>query len=96
MGTDGKDLYGRLSRWLSPDLWLGLEVDQAHIGPVAAGTVTLPREKRVATGLDLSSRVSKLVSLFGSYRFSESHNLGSVAGRAQTTQLVRVDATVSF
>jgi Capsule assembly protein Wzi len=96
MGTDGKDLYVRLSRWLRPDLLLGLEVDQAHIGPVAAGTVTLPREHRVATGLDLSYRVSKLVSLFGAYRFSTSDNLGSVAGRAQTTHLVRVDATLSF
>jgi hypothetical protein len=96
IGTRGNDLYVRVGRWFGPDVLIGLEVDRARIGPVAAGAVDLPREKRLAAGLDVSYRWSKTLTLFGAYRFTSSDNLGSVPDLDQTDHLLRFEATVAF
>lgn len=96
IGTEGSDFYVRVGRWLGPDLLFGLELDRARIGPVAAGTRGLPREKRFSAGFDLSYRFLKNVTFFGAYRFSSSDNLGSIPGQNQTTHLIRLEVTYSF
>jgi hypothetical protein len=96
MGTDGKDLYIRIGRWFGPNILVGTNFDNARIGPVANGTLGLPREKRFAAGPDLSYRFSKNLTFFGAYQFSSSDNLGSVPGQNVTNHLLRVEATFSF
>ncbi len=96
MGTLGHDFYVRIGRWFGPNILVGTSFDNAWIGPVAYGTLSLPREKRFAAGPDLSYRFSKHLTLFGAYQFSSSDNLGSVPGQNVTNHLLRVEATFSF
>jgi len=96
IGTRGDDFYIRLGRWFGPDVLVGLEFDRARIGPVAAGTLDLPREKRLAAGLDVSYRYSSALTLFWAYRFSSSDNLGSISDVDRTHHLLRFEATMSF
>jgi hypothetical protein len=96
MGTLGHDFYIRIGRWFGPNILVGTNFDNARIGPVANGTLGLPREKHFAAGPDLSYRFSKNLTLFGAYQFSSSDNLGSVPGQNVTNHLLRVEATFSF
>jgi hypothetical protein len=89
-------LFVRIGRWFGPDVLVGLEVDQSKIGLVTAGGTSLPREKRFSAGLDVSYRFSKMLTLFGAYRYISSDNLGSVPDLDVTNHLLRVEATFSF
>jgi Capsule assembly protein Wzi len=96
IGTKGNGLFVRIGRWFGPDALVGLEFDQSKIGLVTAGGTSLPREKRFSAGLDVSYRFSKMVTLFGAYRYISSDNLGSVPDLDVTNHLLRVEATFSF
>jgi hypothetical protein len=96
IGTRGKDFFVRIGRWFGPDVLVGLEFDRAEIGPVQAGTLNLPREKRYAAGLDVSYRFSKTLTLFGAYRYTSSENLDSVPDLDLNNHLLRLEATFSF
>ena len=96
IGTKGNGLFVRIGRWFGPDVLVGLEVDQSKIGLVTAGGTSLPREKRFSAGLDVSYRFSKMLTLFGAYRYISSDNLGSVPDLDVTNHLLRVEATFSF
>jgi Capsule assembly protein Wzi len=96
IGTKGSDFFVRIGRWFGPDILVGLEFDHARIGPVTAGGLDLPREKRYSAGLDVSYRLSKTLTLFGAYRFSSSDNLGSVSDLDVDNHLLRLEATFSF
>ncbi len=96
IGTKGSDFYVRIARWLRPDLLLGLQFDDARIGPVANGTLDFPRERRLSIGPDLSYRFSKALSFFGATQLSSSDNLGFVPNRDKKNFLLRLEATYSF
>ena len=96
IGTRGKDFLVRIARWFGSDVMVGLEYNRAEIGPVQAGTLNLPREKRDSAGLDVSYRFSEWLSLFGAYRYTSSDNLGSVADLDLNNHLLRFEATFSF
>jgi hypothetical protein len=96
IGTKGSDFYVRIGRWFGPDILVGMDFDQARIGPVAAGTLDLPREKRFAAGLDLSYRFSKTLTLFAAYQFSSTDNQRSIPDLDVTNHLLRLEATFSF
>jgi hypothetical protein len=96
IGTRGNDLYVRIGRWFGPDVLVGLEFDRAEIGLVTAGGTSLPREKRFSAGIDVSYRFSKMLTLFGAYRFISSDDLGSTPGLDLNKHLLRLEATFSF
>ena len=92
IGTEGSDLYVRLTRWVSPYLLLGVDVSHAEIGSVEADI----REKRTSLGLDFSYRFSSRSSVYLKYDFSRVRNRGFVAGRSGNDILFRVEYTRSF
>jgi hypothetical protein len=96
IGTRGKDFFIRIGRWFGPDVLVGMEFARSEIGPVQAGTLDLPREKRYTAGLDVSYRFSETLSLFGAYRYTSSENLGSVPDLELNNHLLRLEATFSF
>jgi hypothetical protein len=96
IGTRGNDFLVRIGRWFGPDVLVGLEFDRAEIGLVTADGTSLPREKRFSAGIDVSYRLSKLLTLFGAYRFTSSDNLGSVPDLNVNNHLLRLEATFSF
>jgi Capsule assembly protein Wzi len=96
IGTKANDFFVRIARWFGPNVLVGVEFDRAKIGPVTAGTLDLPREKRFSAGLDVSYRFSKTVTLFGAYRFISSDNLRSVPDLDINNHLLRLEATFSF
>jgi hypothetical protein len=96
IGTRGNDFFVRIAHWFGPDVLVGVEFDQAKIGLVTSGTSALPKEKRYAAGLDVSYRFSKLLTLFGAYRFISSDNLDSVPDLDVNNHLLRLEATFSF
>jgi hypothetical protein len=96
IGTRGNDLFVRIARWFGPDVVVGMEFDRATIGLVTAGASNLPKEKRFSAGLDVSYRFSKMLALFGAYRFISSDNLGSVPALDINNHLLRLEATFSF
>jgi hypothetical protein len=96
IGTKGKDFFVRIGRWFGPDVLVGLGFDQSKIGLVTAGGTSLPREKRYVAELDVSYRVSKMLTLFGAYRYTSSDNQGSVPDLNITNHLLRLEATFSF
>lgn len=96
IGTRGQDLYARFTRWIGPNLLLGLELNRAEIGSTVQSQVDLPRERRLSAGFDLSYRLSKALTLFGAYRFSHSQDLDFTLGRDADDHLLRLEATYSF
>jgi hypothetical protein len=96
IGTRGKDFLVRIGRWFGPDVLVGLEFDRAEIGLVTADGTSLAREKRFSAGIDVSYRFSKMLTLFGAYRFTSSDNLGSVPDLNVNNHLLRLEATFSF
>ncbi|MFQ5851927.1 MAG: capsule assembly Wzi family protein, partial [Candidatus Binatia bacterium] len=96
IGTRGNELYARLTRWISPDLFLGLQLSQAEIGPPGNGLLGSPREKRSSFGLDLSYRISDHSSIFLGYDFARVKDRGFVAGRSGSDNLFRIEFNRSF
>ena len=96
IGTNGNELYARVSRWMSPDLLLGFQGSLAEIGPTAARLLESPREKRSSLGFDLSYRFSSNSSLFLGYDFAHIKDRGFVSGRSGNDNLLRIEFTRSF
>ena len=96
IGTKGNEIYGRLTRWISPDLLLGFQVGQAEVGSTRFGSLGSPREKRSSVGFDFSYRVSDRSSLFLGYDLSRVKDRGFVAGRSGNENLFQFEFTSSF
>lgn len=96
IGTDGQDVYVRVTRPLGPDLLAGLEAGYAEIGSTHLQALNGPREKRLFSGLDLSYRVFENFSLFGRFRLHRFKDLNFIPGNDQTVPLIILEGTYSF
>jgi hypothetical protein len=96
IGADGWDFYSRLIHRFTPDLTAGLELERASIGSVASGGVNKPREKRINFGVDLSYGLTKSLSAFGAYTFSDVNNRDFVSGADGRDHILRLELTHSF
>lgn len=96
IGTDGSEIYGRVTRWISPDLLFGFQVSRAEIGSPVPALISAPREKRGSFGFDLSYRLSDRSSVFFGYDFARVKDRGFVAGRSGDDHLFRFDFTRRF
>lgn len=96
IGTKGSEIFARVSRWISPDLLVGLQTSRAEIGPTAAGLLGLPREKRDSFGFDVSYRITDRSSIFLGYDFARIKDRGFVAGKTGNDNLFRFEFTRSF
>jgi hypothetical protein len=98
VGTEGEDLYWRVSNRLTPNLMLGLELERATIGSVAfvgpSGAVA--KEERKSIGADLSYKLTRELSLFGAYQFSRRTNRDFVSGDSGDDHLLRLELTHSY
>ena len=96
VGTDGDEIYARISRWITDDILLGLQASKADVGPTTSGLLDLPREKRYSLGLDSSYRITDRSSIFLEYDFSRIHNNNFISGEKENDHLLRVEFTYSF
>lgn len=96
IGTDGSEIYTRVSRSLSPDLLFGFGVSRAEIGSPASGLLNAPKEKRDSFGLDVSYRISGSSSIFLGYDFARVKDRNFVAGRSGNDHLFRFEFTRKF
>lgn len=96
IGTDGWDLYSRLSQRFSSDLVLGLELERGEIGSVIAGASGNSRERRTSFGVDLSYALTKNLSAFGAYTYSRVGNRNFVPNADGTDHVLRFELTHSF
>jgi hypothetical protein len=96
IGTDGWDFYSRLIHRFTPDLTAGLELERASIGSVASGGVNKPREKRINFGADLSYGLTKSLSAFGAYTFSDVDNRNFILNNDGRDHIFRLELTHSF
>ena len=96
IGTDGNEIFARMSRWISPDLLTGFQVSLAEIGSPTFGLLESPREKRNSVGFDISYRISDHSSIFLGYDFARVKNREFVAGRSGNESLFRIEFTQSF
>lgn len=96
IGTDGWSIYSRLIHRLTPELTAGLELERAEIGSVAAAGVNLPREKRTNFGVDLSYGLTRSLSAFGAYTFSDVTSRNFATGVDGRDHIFRLELTHSF
>ncbi len=96
IGTDGSEIYGRISRWFNPKLLLGMELSVAEIGSTDSGASGLPKEDRGSLGLDMSYRVSDRSSVFVEYDYSRVKNRDFILHDAEHDNLLRFEYTRSF
>ena len=96
IGTDGSEIFTRLSRWINPNLLLGFQVSRAQIGSTEAKLGGSEKERRNTLGIDLSYRFSNLYSIFIKYDFSQVENRGFVASNTEYDNLFRIEFTRSF
>jgi len=95
IGTDGEDVYGRMTYYLTPDLMLGVDLDRAVLGNTLAGFAG-PKERRVGGGLDLSYRFWKRYSIFAQYHVMDVKNRNFKPGDDGLDHLFRLELTRSF
>jgi Capsule assembly protein Wzi len=95
IGTDGRDLFARVSARLTPNLMLGFQADRAVIGSTV-NNFAGPQEKRLGGGIDVSYRFWERYSLFAQYLVSDVKNRSFVAGNDGLDHLVRLELTRSF
>ncbi len=99
IGTQGSDLYARLTRWISPDLLLGFQGAKSQIGstetPLSANLVD-----SLSFGFDISYRLSSNSSFFLGYDFArlrnENRNNAADKGPPKNDNLFRFEFTRSF
>ena len=100
IGTNGDDLYARLTRWISPDLLLGLQISRSHIGATERSLQNAPLKLSQSFGLDLSYRLSQNSSIFLGYEFytvrDENRNNASDKGPTKHNNLFRFEFSRSF
>lgn len=95
IGTDGHDLFARVTNRLTPNLMLGLQIERAIIGSTV-NNFAGPQEKRFGGGVDVSFRFWDRYSLFAQYLVNDVKNRGFEAGNDGLDHLVRVELTRSF
>jgi len=99
IGTQGNDLYARLTRWISPDLLLGFQMAKSHIGsPAQPLSVNLVQSQ--SFGFDISYRFSSSSSVSLGYDFArlknENRNNANDKGPPKNDNLFRFEFTRSF
>ena len=94
IGTNGFDLYSRVTKRLSADYMIGVFVNRSDIGTTALGGG--PIEKRTAVGLDVTYRFAKVYSLFGQASVTKTTNHNFVAGNDGWDGLLLLELTRSF
>jgi hypothetical protein len=95
IGTDGRDLFARVTNWLTPNLMLGLQVERAIIGSTL-NNFAGPQEKRLGGGVDVSFRFWERCSLFAQYLVNDVKNRRFEEGNDGLDHLVRLELTRSF
>jgi len=91
-GTDSRNLFLRLTRWLTDNLYLGFDVQAITRGI----ELQSPDEKRFQLGLDLSYRGLKGISTFFRYQLEKVDNIDFNAGNSDTNHFLRLEATYQF
>jgi Capsule assembly protein Wzi len=95
IGTNGRDLFTRVTARVTPNLMLGFQFDRAIIGSTV-NSFQGPQEERLGGGLDVSFRFWGRYSLFAQYLVSDVKNRRFVAGEDGLDHLVRLELTRSF
>ncbi len=95
IGTDGRDIYSRLTDRITPNLMLGLELDRAVIGSTVSRFAG-PKERRFGGGIDLSYRFGDRYSLFAQYQLTDVENRDFRPGDDGLDHLLRFELTRSF
>ncbi|MBI4526093.1 MAG: hypothetical protein HY695_20030 [Deltaproteobacteria bacterium] len=95
IGTDGRDIYARVSRWMNRDLHLGLQASHSQIGRVTS-SVGAPKEQRTGFGFDVSYRFSNQSSLFLGYEFAKVKDRDFVLGKSANDHLFQLEFSRSF
>jgi len=96
IGTDGHEIFTRMTRWITPNLLLGFQLSRAHIGSTEAKLRGSEKEKRNSLGIDLSYRLSNRYSVFFKYDFSRVENRDFVPSDAEYDNLFRIEFTRKF
>jgi len=95
IGTDGRDLFARVTARLTSNLMLGFQADRAVIGSTVNG-FSGPQERRLGGGVDVSYHFWDRYSLFAQYLVSDVKNRHFQAGDDGFDHLVRLELTRSF
>ncbi len=95
IGTDGRDVYARVTNRLTPAVMLGLELDRAVIGSTIRGLGAV-KERRTGGAIDLSYRFWDRYSLFGQYQVMDVENRNFKSGDNGIDHLFRLELTRSF
>lgn len=97
IGTDGNEIYARLSRWMSENTLVGLQLSRADIGTTQKDFINkLPHEKRNTIGLDVSYQITERSSIYTEYDFSRINNHNFEKGDSENDHLFRIEYTYSF
>ena len=99
IGTDGSELYGRLTHWITHDILVGFDASRARIGStqyVKKGAEGPPREKRDSLGLDVSYRFTECDSIFIGYDLSRITNRGFIADDPEFDHIFGIEYTHAF
>ena len=91
-GTDSRNLFLRLTRWLTDKVYLGFDVQATTRGIELQAT----DEKRFQLGLDLSYRGFKRISTFFRYQLEKVDNVDFNAGDSDTNHFFQLEATFQF
>ncbi len=95
MGTDGFDLYTRVTKRFGSDLMIGFSTNRALIGNT---TINSPgtREKRTGAGLDVSYRFAQVYTLFAQGQVMYTNNRNFVANDDGVDGVLLIELTRSF
>ncbi len=96
IGTDGHEIFTRISRWINPNLLLGFQLSRAHIGSTEAKLRGSEKERRNSLGIDLSYRPSNRYSIFLKYDLSRVENRDFIASDPEYDNLFRIEFTRKF
>jgi len=100
IGTKGDDLYFRLTRWVSPDLLLGVQTGWSHIGSPDRSLQSAPLTQSQSFGYDLSYRFSPTSSIllgYDSSRLKKQDRIsGAGIGDSKNNHLFRFEFSRSF
>ena len=96
MGTDGTDLFNRISKRFGTDLMVGVSVNRLEIGNTLIDAIGGPREKRFGAAVDVSYRFANAYVLFGQAQVMHTTHRNFVAGDSGLDGLVLVELTRSF
>ncbi len=95
MGTEGRDLYARLTSRLTESLMLGTEAGYTLIGTTVRN-LFVPREERTYGGVDVSYRFWQRYSLFAQYQVGKVDNRNHKSGGDGFDHLLRLELTRAF